>query len=121
MENITNNLAEFANSIKFEDLPKEVVEKVKLIFLDSIGCALGSYITDRSKIALEFALKSGGNPQASIIGGFKTSCGLAAFVNGELINSLDFDVCGPITGHSYPMLHHLVWQLQKRTILPEKK
>ena len=102
MENITNNLAEFATSAKYKDLPKEVVEKVKLIFLDSIGCALGSYMTDRSKIALEFALESGGNPQASIIGGYKTSSSLAAFVNGELINSLDFDVIGPLTGHVYP-------------------
>lgn len=102
MNNITKELAEFAVNLKYDDIPKDVVEKTKLILLDSIGCALGSYVTDRSRIALEFALESGGNPQASIIGGFRTTAALAAFVNGELINSLDFDVIGPLTGHVYP-------------------
>lgn len=101
INNIKKDLAEFAVNLKYDDMPKDVVEKIKLILLDSIGCALGSYITYRSRIALEFALESGGNPQTSIIGDFKTSCALATFANAELINSLDFNVIGPLTGHPY--------------------
>ena len=44
----------------------------------------------------------GGNPQSSVIGGHRTSWDMAAFVNGELICALDFECCGPLTGHVTP-------------------
>ena len=102
MESVTEKLANFVVGTKFDDLPREVVDKVKQVLLDSVGCALGGYITDRGRLAIEFAVERGGNPQASIIGGHRTSYDLAAFVNGELINALDYDVIGPCTGHVYP-------------------
>ena len=102
MERVTEKLADFAVRARFGDLPQEVVDKVKQILLDSVGCALGAYITDRAKLAIKFAEERGGDPQASIIGGHCTSYDLAAFVNGELINALDYDVIGPCTGHVYP-------------------
>jgi len=79
-----------------------VVNRVKQILLDSVGCALGAYVTDRARLAVKFAEERGGSPQASIIGGHRTSYDLAAFVNGELISALDYDVIGPCTGHVYP-------------------
>ena len=81
-----------------------MVNRVKQILLDSVGCALGAYVTDRARLAVKFAEERGGNPQASIIGSHRTSCDLAAFVNGELINTLDYEVCGPLIGHTYPYI-----------------
>lgn len=101
-EGVTERLANFTVRASFDDLPQEVVEKTKLILLDDIGCALGSYVVDRARVAVNFAKKCGGNPQASIIGSHRTSCDLAAFVNGELINALDYDCVGPISGHVTP-------------------
>ena len=100
-KNITTRLSEFSTKINFNDLPKEVVKVEKTILLDAIVCALGSYITEKTKYAIKFATEMGGNPLASIIGGCKTSYGLASFVNGELMNSLNFEVCNPISGHPY--------------------
>jgi len=102
VERVTEKLANFTVRVEFDDLPREVVAKVKQVLLDSVGCALGSYITDRARLAIEFAEERGGNPQASIIGGHRTSYDLAAFVNGELINALDYDVLKPLTGHVFP-------------------
>ena len=36
----TAGLAEFVAGLKYEDIPVEVVERVKLLALDSIGCGL---------------------------------------------------------------------------------
>lgn len=99
---ITERLVDFTIRTKFDDLPQAIVDKIKQALLDSIGCALGSYVVDRARLAIEFAEECGGNPQASIIGGYRTSCDLAAFVNGELINAMDYDCTGPLTGHVTP-------------------
>lgn len=102
MAGITGTVVDSILKTKFEDLPPETINQVKRVFLDSVGCALGGYAVDRSKIAIELVDNFGGNPEASVIGGHRTSVPLAAFANGELINALDFDVIGPIRGHVVP-------------------
>lgn len=101
---ITSALADFATSATFDRLPGPIVGKIKQILLDCIGCALGSYAIDRSKIAVELVEDLGGRPQATVIGHRRTSCALAAFANGELINSLDYDPNGPLVPHSSPFV-----------------
>ncbi|MFC2068092.1 MmgE/PrpD family protein [Chloroflexota bacterium] len=101
---VTQQLARSITMISYDDLSEQVVKKVKLALLDSIGCALGGYVTDRAKIALELVDEFGGNPQASIIGSHHTSYGLAAFANGELINTMDYDCMGPLTPHTVPIV-----------------
>lgn len=98
-EGITEKVVDFVSETKFEDLPEMVVHKTKQILFDSIGCALGGYVTDRAKISIELAEYLGGNPQASIIGWRKTSYVLAAQVNGDLINALDYDLGDHYLGH----------------------
>lgn len=96
---VTQTVADFATAVTFDQLPELVIQSTKRILLDSIGCALGGFNIDRSRIALEMANELGGKPQATIIGDSKTSYTMAAFVNGELINALDYDPCGPLTPH----------------------
>lgn len=99
---VTEALAQSSSRVCFEDLPKEDIEKTKLVFLDSIGCALASHIVDRSRLAIELTKEFGGNPQATVIGSHRTSYNLAAFANGELINALEYDSLGPLTAHVCP-------------------
>jgi len=101
-DNVTQQLSESVATISYESLPQEAVGKIKQMLLDSIGCALGGYITDRARIALELIKESGGNHQATIIGSHRTSCSLATFGNSELINALDYDYIGPLSGHIGP-------------------
>ena len=98
-DRITEEVVDFAVSTRFEDLPETVAQKTKQIIFDSTGCALGGYITDRGRIAIELAKCLGGKPQASIIGSEKTSYALAAQVNGDLMNALDYDLGGHYLGH----------------------
>lgn len=101
-ENVTRDLANFITEVKYEDLPQDVAEKLKLILLDDIGNALGGYITDRARIAVELVDELGGHPQASIIGGRLTNYAMASFINSELINALDYDLIGPLGSHITP-------------------
>lgn len=97
-EGVTEQIVDFARGTEYDDLPREAVDKTKLVLLDSLGCALGGHVTDRAKLALELIEESGGKPQSSIVGGHRTSYDRAAFANGELISGLDYDILGPITG-----------------------
>lgn len=88
----TTRLADFILKTSFAGLPSEVVEKTKQLVLDTIGSALGGFLTDIGAICLRIVEELGGSPQATIIGsGRKTSCANAAFVNAKLANALDCD------------------------------
>ena len=52
VEGVTEKLADFTVRAKFDDLPRKVVDRVKQVLLDSVGCALGGYITDSGRLAI---------------------------------------------------------------------
>lgn len=92
LENATRDLARFASSIQFGDLPKEVVERIKLSVLDHIGCALyGATLPWTQKVA-DMAMAEDAKPVASLFGmGKKTSVALAAMVNGTSGHAFELD------------------------------
>lgn len=102
MTGVTAQLAKRVIEIEFDDLSSAAVQKTKEILLDSIGCALGGYVTERAKIAIQLGEVFGVKCEATTIGHKKLSTPAASFVNGELINCMDFDVIGPVTAHVAP-------------------
>ena len=44
-KSIARIISEYAVNLKFEDLPKEVVETTKRFIYDSVACAYGGYHT----------------------------------------------------------------------------
>ncbi|MFH1486098.1 MAG: MmgE/PrpD family protein [Chloroflexota bacterium] len=92
IENITKTLADFTAQTSFEDLPDNVVHETKRILLDSIGCAVGANSVEKGKIVVKVARDLGGKAEATVLGsGDQVSAATAAYANGELINTLDFD------------------------------
>jgi 2-methylcitrate dehydratase PrpD len=92
LKNATRDLARFASVLRFEDLPKDVVERIKLCVLDSIGCSLfGATLPWTRKVA-DFAMAEGARPAASLAGmGKKTSVSLAVLVNGTAGHAFELD------------------------------
>ena len=89
---IAEVLAEFVVSQKYEDSPKETVEKAKHSLIDCTGCMLGASREPQAKILVEVMEEEGGTPQSSVFGhGFKTSVMNAALLNGTMGHILDFD------------------------------
>lgn len=103
MTTIAQHLADFTSGADFDALPPEVVDESKRLILDSVGCALGAVDQPKGRIGIEYGLLTGGGcDQATIIGtDRRASIFGAAFANGELINTLDFDAVLP-PGHVSP-------------------
>jgi len=92
MDDLTQQLLDFATLTKFSDLPGEVVHETKRLLLDSIGCAIGGIRMERGKVCSELAKRLGGRSESTVLGtSAKVSCTDAAFANGELMSALDYD------------------------------
>ncbi|MFQ5896310.1 MAG: MmgE/PrpD family protein [Nitrospinota bacterium] len=101
MPTAAEQLARFAASIRYEDLPGPVAAKAKLLMLDALGIALAA-----SRTPLATAIHAVGSSLGA--GGACTAVGSrvrlpapnAALVNGALIHALDFD-----DTHSPSLMH----------------
>jgi 2-methylcitrate dehydratase len=89
---LAHQLADYACSLQFDDLSKEVVHEVKRRVIDSIGCALGAWNEEpcviARKVASEFSAKAG----STIVGtDHKAPPDWAAFANGCCIRYFDYN------------------------------
>ena len=94
-------LAEFAAALKLGDLPADVVANVKLMILDSLGCAIAATtLGDGCRETMAVMRSLGGTPESTIIGSAdKVSAPNAAFANGALVHALNYDPMGTEIGH----------------------
>jgi len=89
---IADRLAAYAQSIRSEDLPADVVHEGKRRVLDSLGCAFGAWTAEPCVIARRTA-QAVTIPNGATLWGtaHKTLPDLAAFANGALVRYLDFN------------------------------
>jgi 2-methylcitrate dehydratase PrpD len=89
---IAEVMGEFVVRKKFEDLPKQTVERAKVFALDLVGCMIGASREQQAQILVDAVKAEGGNPQSSVVAqGFKTSSMNAALMNGLQGHIFDFD------------------------------
>ncbi|MDM5225852.1 MmgE/PrpD family protein [Cytobacillus sp. NJ13] len=88
---LTRMLAEYASNVRFEDLPYEVVEYTKLCILDWYGSALAGKDEKPIQSILELTQEWGGNEQATLITGGKSSIGNACLVNAAASHIVELD------------------------------
>lgn len=94
--NITSTLAKYVVNMKYEDIPEEVIHMTKKVFMDIVGCGLGSHELDKGRIAKEIAIMEGGVPEATIMGsGEKVNVIGATLANAELMHSMDYNAITP--------------------------
>ena len=85
-------LVDYAASLKFNDLPWEVVQQVKRLIIDSLGCGICAFNSPPVKIARELASTYSGTKTATLLGtATQSTPDLAAFVNGIMVRYLDFN------------------------------
>src|SRR5919201_373536 len=102
MDNIAEYLSHYTAALAFEDLPAEVVHQAKRLLVDTLGCAIGGYASEPSKIARVLAADISSRQPATVLGsGQQTSLELATFANGVMIRYLDFNdgYTGKESGH----------------------
>jgi 2-methylcitrate dehydratase PrpD len=88
----TRDLAAFASKLRFEDIPREAVERMKTCVLDSIGCCLHGVTLPWTRKVQDMVLAEGGAPAASIFGGGgRTSVSQAVLVNSTAGHAFELD------------------------------
>ncbi len=91
MDHTLQFLSDYATSLTYEKLSQEAVHQVKRRIIDSLGCAMGAYWAEPSKIARAYALDVKSKPGATVLGTrHSTTPELAAFANGSMVRYLDF-------------------------------
>jgi 2-methylcitrate dehydratase PrpD len=89
---LSPELARWAASVRFEDLPEDVVAATKLRVMDVIGLALAGAETDFGRSVHTAALALSTPGPCSILGfGDRVSVAAAAFANGAFSQALEFD------------------------------
>jgi Uncharacterized protein involved in propionate catabolism len=92
LENATRDLAKFAAQFRYEDLPDEVIERMKTSLLDSIGCCVYGVTLPWTKLVQDMVEGERAAPVASIWRtGRKTSIANAVLVNGTAGHAFELD------------------------------
>lgn len=89
--NIAEKQADWIHSIKFENMPANTIDLAKKCLLDFIGVALRGSTLPQIEPAKKLIKLMGGNEDATVIGGAKTSTPYAAYANGTFGHSCEFD------------------------------
>jgi 2-methylcitrate dehydratase len=89
---VTEQLAQFTESVRYEDLTAEAVRQVKRFLWDSLGCAFGGLNTRDASMQRELMRDLGGPPESSVIGSGERAPALhTSLVNALLIRALDYN------------------------------
>jgi 2-methylcitrate dehydratase PrpD len=89
---LAQQLATFAAGTSYDDLPAPVVDSVRRRVLDTLGIAAAAAPLETSRAARRWAAAQGGVEGSSAVGvERRLPANLAAFVNGVLAHSLDYD------------------------------
>ena len=71
---VTRELAAAVRSFAYTEIPEEVVQQTKRILLDTLGCALGGYGSEASRIIQEYVREARHPKEATVFGsGLKRS------------------------------------------------
>lgn len=89
---LVSEIGRFAAGVDYDSLPPEVIDNVKARVMDTLGICLAALPLPEADAVRRMATDVGGRAEASAVGvKERLPVGGAAFVNGSLAHSLDFD------------------------------
>ena len=92
MPTIAEQMSSWTVGLHYSHLPEEIAHLAKRMIIDTIGCALGGYTSEPSKIARDLAGTVTSSQPCTVIGSGQTSSpDLATFANGVMIRYLDYN------------------------------
>jgi 2-methylcitrate dehydratase PrpD len=101
--NVALTLSEYVANLCYEDLPPQVVQRAKMITLDTIGCMIMGSCMPLGPIIIQTVRDLGGVPESTVVtGGLKTSCVNATLANGTMVHGDELDEVGGDIGSGHP-------------------
>ncbi|MCZ6451890.1 MAG: MmgE/PrpD family protein [Deltaproteobacteria bacterium] len=88
----TRGIASFVSGLRYEEIPEEVRNRIKLLILDSLGCALYASRLPWSRIVVETLRRLDTSSACTVWGtSEKLSAPHAALVNGTMVQGYEID------------------------------
>ena len=88
----TRGIAKFVSGLRYDDIPKNVRDRIKLLVLDSFGCALYAVDLEWSQILMKTLGRSDSSKQCGVWGtNQRISAPHAALINGTLTQGFELD------------------------------
>src|SRR5690348_16493886 len=88
----TSGMARFIAGLRYEAIPQEVRDRIKLLILDSLGCAIFGTELEWSRILMETLSRVDSTRGCGVWGtSLRLSAPHAALVNGALVQSFELD------------------------------
>ena len=87
-ETTTEDLARFAASVKYENIPAPAREYCKDILLDTLACAFAGHFGEETDQIARFAKSLATSTESTVIGGDNLSLAGATLLNGYLITAV---------------------------------
>jgi 2-methylcitrate dehydratase PrpD len=98
---VAERIASWVTDLRFDDLPAEVVERTKLVILDQLGVQLLGATLPNVRPVARLADSQGGSPEATLThSGVRTTVSQAAWVNGTLGHSAEYDDAHALAWHT---------------------
>jgi 2-methylcitrate dehydratase len=107
MDRTLELLSTYAGELTYEALPAEVVHQVKRTLIDTLGCAMGAFHAEPSRIARYLAESVTSRMPARVLGTrHASSPDMAGFANGVMVRYLDCNdsYFSPGGGHPSDMI-----------------
>ena len=107
MDRTTEMLAAYSCRLTFEDLGPKTVHQVKRTLVDTVGCAMGGFVSEPAKIARGMASSISSSTPSRVLGTSEyTSPDMAGFTNGVMVRYLDCNdsYFSPGGGHPSDMI-----------------
>ena len=120
--NHTKILSDYICSVKYEDLPPEVIERAKIIITQVIGVSLAAKNMEETATAIHLAkqcVASANGEATAWIDGSKISLENACMLNGALADMLDWEDCS-CTGHPSCGIVPVAWAVAESLKLSGK-
>jgi aconitate decarboxylase len=88
----TRAIAQFIAQLRYEDIPDEVITRIKLLILDALGCALYGSALEWSRILRRALVQLDATKACRVWGtSERLSAPHAALINGSLVQSFELD------------------------------
>ena len=88
----TETLADFAYNLKYEDIPSQVIKKIKLLFLDGLGCCIQGNTLPWTKKVSKILINRNNLKECTIIGSnTKTDLLSAVLINSTAGHGFESD------------------------------
>ena len=86
MDRLVEQLSTYASEMRYDELPEQVTHQAKRLLVDALGCAIGGFEGEPSRLARGLAgTVSSSRPATVLVSGQSTSPDMAAFANGVMV------------------------------------